>query len=192
MSNAALVLAAGESRRMGRPKQLIPWEGRTLLEHVLARVQAWPVDEVVVVLGAFEEEILAAVHLGEALVVVNPEWQEGIASSLRVGLDVLVRDARIDRVFITLGDQPEIPPEIPAALLEALEESRRPVAIPVYRYQRANPVLVERSLWPRLMSLSGDTGASDLFRAHPVWVTEVRFDSLMPRDLDEPGDLERR
>jgi molybdenum cofactor cytidylyltransferase len=192
MSTAALVLAAGGSRRMGRPKQLIPWEGRPLLEHVVARVRDWPVSEVIVVLGAFEDEILAGTDLGESPIVLNPEWEEGIASSLRVGLDVLVRDARIERVLITLGDQPEIPAEVPPALLEAQEESRRPVAIPVYRYQRGNPALVERSLWPRLMNLTGDTGASDLFRAHPHWVTEVRFDSLMPRDLDEPGDLERR
>ena len=192
MSAAALVLAAGASRRMGRPKQLIPWEGRPLLEHVVARVREWPIIEVVVVLGAFEEQILAGADLGEALVVLNPEWEEGLASSLRVGLDVLVRDARIDRALITLGDQPEIPAEVPPALLEAQEESRRPVALPVYRYQRGNPALVERSLWPRLMSLTGDAGAAGLFRAHPAWVTEVRFDSLVPHDLDEPGDLEPR
>jgi len=177
---------------MGRPKQLVPWEGRPLLEHVVARVRAWPVVEVVVVLGAFEEQILEQVDLGEALVVINPEWREGIASSLRAGLDALVREARIARTFIALGDQPGIPVEVPPALLSGQEESRRPVAVPVYRFQRANPVLVERSLWPRLMSLSGDHGAGGLLRAHPGWVTEVRFGFLAPGDVNLPEDVEGR
>jgi len=103
-----------------------------------------------------------------------------------------VRETPISRVFIALGDQPGIPDEVPGALLEAQEESRRPAAVPVYRFQRANPVLIERSLWPRLMSLSGDHGAVDLLRAHPHWVTEVLFDFLAPGDVDVPEDLDRR
>lgn len=185
----ALVLAAGASRRLGRPKQLIDWRGAPLLQRVVDAVAAWPVDGVAVVLGAYEEEILAAVVFGEALVVLNPEWEEGIASSLRVGLDAVARDGRAERVFVVLGDQPGIPPEVPEGLLEGMERSGKPAVIPKYRYQRGNPVLVSRFLWPRLMSLEGDAGAARLLQAHPEWVHEVRFDHPLPRDVDTPQDL---
>jgi CTP:molybdopterin cytidylyltransferase MocA len=175
---AGLVLAAGGSRRLGRPKQLVVWRGRPLLEGVVAAVASWPVDQVVVVLGAHDEEILERVRFGDAAVVLNPDWQEGIASSLRVGLDVLTRDRRFDRALIALGDQPRIPPEVPEALLAAMASSRRPAVI-----------LVHRSLWPRLMSLEGDSGAARLLAAHPEWVEEVWFDHLPPQDVDTRHDV---
>jgi CTP:molybdopterin cytidylyltransferase MocA len=185
----ALVLAAGGSRRMGRPKQLIPWRERPLLEWVVAAVGDWPVDSVAVVLGASAEQILDTVDLGDSLVVINPGWEEGIASSIRVGLDAITRNVRAERVFIALGDQPRIAGEVPPALLRAMEESGRPAVVPRYRYQRGNPVLIDRWLWPRLMSLEGDTGAAGLLKAHPEWVHEVWFDRLPPRDVDTPADL---
>ncbi|MBU1227573.1 MAG: nucleotidyltransferase family protein [Actinobacteria bacterium] len=185
----ALILAAGASQRLGRPKQLVEWQGRPLLEWVIDAVRTWPVDSIAVVLGSQEEEILEAVDFGDALVVVNPEWEEGIASSLRVGLDAVGRDLHAERVFVVLADQPDIPAEVPSALIEGMDRSGKPVALPKYRYQRSNPVLVERSLWTRLMSLEGDVGASRLFQAHPEWVHEVRFDQSAPRDIDTPEDL---
>jgi molybdenum cofactor cytidylyltransferase len=190
LSVAALVLAAGSSQRMARPKQLLDWGGRPLLEHVLSAVASWPVAVVVVVLGAYAEEILDRVDFGSALVVINPGWEEGLAASLRVGLDLLTRDARYDAAFVTLADQPQIPSEVPGALLAGAEESGRPAVVPVYRYQRGNPVLVARSLWPQLMSLQGDAGAGSLLRAHPAWVHEVRFDHAAPADIDTPGDFQ--
>ena len=185
----ALILAAGASRRLGRPKQLVEWKGRPLLEWVVESTRAWPVDGVVVVLGAAEEEILDAVDFGDALVVVNPEWEEGIASSLRVGLDALARETQAERALIVLADQPFIPAEVAPGLMSGMDESGKPAVVPKYRYQRANPVLIDRFLWPRLMSLEGDSGASRLLQAHPEWVHEVRFDHPAPRDIDTPLDL---
>ncbi len=186
---AALILAAGGSRRLGHPKQLVVWRGRPLLESVVAAVAAWPVDEVAVVIGAHEDEVLERVDFGESLIVINPDWEEGIASSIRVGLDVLTRDRRFDRAFIVLGDQPSIPDGVPEMLLDAMEVSERPAVVPKYRYERANPVLIHRSLWPRLMSLEGDSGAAHLLRSHPEWVEEVRIDHLPPRDIDTAHDV---
>lgn len=187
-STAALVLAAGGSSRLGRPKQLLEWRGRPLLSWIVEAVWQWPVAVVAVVIGAYEDEILESVEFGESIIVINPEWEEGLASSLRVGLDALTREPAVERAFIALGDQPGIPSDLPQALIEAMEESGRPAAVPRYRYQRANPVLVERRLWDRLMSLEGDSGASRLLQAHPEWVTEVRVDHLPPRDVDTPED----
>jgi len=186
---AALVLAAGGSRRLGSPKQLVPWRGRPLLEGVVAAVASWPVEHVAVVLGAGAEDIMDQVDLGEAVVVENPDWEEGIASSIRVGLDYLTRQPQFDRVFVALGDQPHIPPEVPDTLLEAMELSGRPAAVPKYRYERSNPALIHRSLWPRLMSLEGDHGAARLLQTHPEWVEEVWVDHLPPKDIDTRHDV---
>ena len=184
------MLAAGGSRRLGQPKQLLDWGGRPLLERVVAAVHAWPVSPVVVVLGAHADDILERVDMGGALVVVNPEWEEGIASSLRVGFDLLAREVTADWAFVALGDQPRIPPDVPPALLAAAEGNVREAIVPVYRYQRGNPVLVGRPLWPRMMSLQGDAGAGASLRAHPAWVLEVRFDHAAPGDVDSLADLQ--
>jgi molybdenum cofactor cytidylyltransferase len=189
MPIAALVLAAGGSRRLGRPKQLEPWGETNLLGHVVARVAAFGVDEVWVVLGHDAERIIAETDLGDAGIIENPEWEEGIASSLRVGLDALTRLSRCERVVVVIGDQPELSSEVVSALLSSHLSSGKPVSIPKYRYSWGNPVVVERSLWPRLMSLEGDEGARRLLQAHPDWVNEVWFSEQPPRDVDTESDV---
>ncbi len=186
---AALVLAAGGSTRLGRPKQLEPWGATTLLGHVLGQVTALGFDERFVVLGANSDQILDLVDLKGWTVVENPEWEEGMASSLRAGLDAMTRLARAESVVIFLGDQPEIDEEVVAGLVAVAGKSKRPSVVPKYRYTWANPVVVKRALWPRLMSLSGDEGARGLLQAHPDWVEEVWFERRPPRDVDTENDV---
>lgn len=188
-TTAAIVLAGGSSKRLGSPKQLVDLDGRPMLEVVVESVNSWPVDLVLVILGSEAETILDRVDLGEAIAVINEGWDEGIASSIRVGLDVLSREPGWERVLIVLGDQPKIPSDVPERLLAVAAESSRPAVVPVYRYERGNPVLFHRGLWPRLMTMEGDAGASALLRTHPEWVEEVRFDHLPPRDVDTPADV---
>ncbi len=189
MSTAAIVLAAGASRRLGRPKQLEPWGDSNLLGHIVARTSSFPVEEVWVVLGHEIERILEETDLGDAGVVENPEWEEGIASSLRVGLDALTRLSRCDTALIIIGDQPELSAEVVEQLLTAHQRGDKPVTIPKYRYSRGNPVVVDRSLWARVMSLEGDDGAKRLWQAHPEWVNEVWFSAAAPRDVDTESDV---
>lgn len=189
MSTAAIVLAAGASRRLGRPKQLEPWGESNLLGHIVSKTTSFPVEEVWVVLGHEFERILEETDLGEAGVVENPEWEEGIASSLRVGLDALTRLSRCETALIVIGDQPDLSPDVVEQLLTAHQSGDKPVTIPKYRYSRGNPVVVDRSLWPRLMSLEGDDGAKRLWQAHPEWVAEVWFSSPGPRDVDTESDV---
>jgi CTP:molybdopterin cytidylyltransferase MocA len=185
----ALVLAAGGSSRLGSPKQLIGWREKPLLSWVVSAAAAWPVDGVAVVLGAHSERILDEVEFGDAVVVLNPGWEEGIASSLRLGLDHLSRDPHAERVLVALGDQPQVPGDVPPALIAAMDRSGRAAAVPKYRFQVGNPVLLARTLWSRVMSIEGDVGASRLLRAHPEWVEEVWFDRLPPGDVDTPADV---
>jgi molybdenum cofactor cytidylyltransferase len=189
MPIAAVILAAGGSRRLGRPKQLEPWGDTNLLGHVVARTSEFPVEEVWVVVGCEADRILAETDLGTAGVVENPEWEEGIASSIRVGLDALTRLSRCDQALIVIGDQPAVPAEVVDALLASHAGSDKPVSVPKYRYTSGNPVLVDRLLWPRLMSLEGDDGAGRLWQAHPEWVNEVWFSDLAPRDVDTETDV---
>jgi molybdenum cofactor cytidylyltransferase len=189
MSTAAVVLAAGASRRLGRPKQLEPWGETNLLSVVMERTREFPVDEVWVVLGYEAEAILDQCDLGDAGVIENPEWEEGIASSIRVGLDTLLRLSRCERALIVLGDQPLIPVEVVEAMVASHAESTHPVSVPKYRFSWGNPVLVDRVLWPRLMSLEGDDGARRMWQAHPEWVNEVWFSEMTPRDVDTELDV---
>lgn len=190
MSTAAVVLAAGGSRRLGRTKQLEPWGRSNLLGHVVSRTFEFPVEEVWVVLGHETDQILDDTDLGEAYVVENLEWEEGIASSLRVALDALTRLSRCDQALIVIGDQPDVPVDTVTELLESHARSGRPVSIPKYRYSWGNPVVVNRSLWARLMSLEGDEGAKRLWQAHPEWVNEVWFSESAPKDVDTEADVD--
>jgi molybdenum cofactor cytidylyltransferase len=190
MKTAAIILAAGGSRRMGSSKQLVDWGGRPLLQHVVDDVATWPVDLIVVVLGNDAEEVLDRVDFGEATVAINPEWEEGMASSLRVGLDILMNDATVERAIVALGDQPRVNPHVVEALLESHSRTRAMATVPKYRYTWGNPVVISKALWPRVMSLTGDVGARKLLQAHPAWVDEVWFEELPPRDIDTRADLE--
>lgn len=193
MKTAALILAAGESRRFGEPKQLADWRGRPLLEYVAGRAAEWPqVDEVYAVLGANAEQIMERVDLSGVTVIENLDWREGIASSLRAGLDALLGDREAGAALVALADQPMVPPAAVERLFEARRRSGRPVILPRYRFLRGHPVLLDRWLWQRLIAgLEGDQGARNLFLAHPEWVEEVLVGEDAPRDIDTPEDLHR-
>lgn len=193
MKTAALILAAGESRRFGEPKQLADWGGRPLLEHVAGRTAEWPqVDEVYAVLGAEAEQIMERVDLPGVTVIENLDWREGIASSLRAGLDALLGDREAGAALVVLADQPMVPAAAVERLFEARRRSGRPVILPRYRFLRGHPVLLDRWLWPRLVAgLEGDQGARNLFLAHPEWVEEVTIGEDAPRDIDTREDLNR-
>ncbi len=92
-------------------------------------------------------------------------------------------------MVLVIGDQPEITTEVVDELLASHAGAGRPATVPKYRYSGGNPVIVEQSLWPRLMSLEGDEGAARLWQAHPEWVNEVWFSDLAPRDVDTEIDV---
>lgn len=187
---AALILAAGPSSRLGRPKQVEPWGDTTLLGRVVKEMAETPVDEVWVVLGANMDAVLEAVDLSDFGLVENPEWSEGIASSLRVGLDAINRMSKSEWALLVMGDQPGVGPEVVTALIEHSRRTRSTVIIPKYRYATGTPVLVARSLWPRLMSMEGDGDPEQLFAAHPEWIDEVWFEDLAPRDVNTELDVQ--
>ena len=184
---AALLLAAGSSRRMGRPKLLLDWGGRPLIRRAVEQAQASRVDDVVVVAGPNRAEIERALAGTRARLVDNPDHLSGMASSLRAGLRAL--GPQVEAVVVLLGDQPFQGTEVVDRLIETYRASGRPIVVPVYAGRRGNPVLFDRSLFAELAEQQGDQGGRDVVRADPDRVATVSFDSeRLQMDLDTWDD----
>lgn len=186
---AAVVLAAGLSRRMGQAKLLMPVGGRAIVRYVVESVLAGGVDLVWVVTGPDVEPIEAALAGLEAQIAVNPAPEEGQASSLRAGIAAL--PASVDAVLIALGDQPSLAPSIIPALLAARRTSPKLIVAPRYRDGQGNPVLFKREIFPELLRLTGDQGARPIIQKEPARVEWVELDLPMPPDVDTPDDYEK-
>lgn len=186
----AVVLAAGGSTRMGRPKQLAELAGRPLLAHVLAAAEDAPVDRVVVALGGAAAEVLDRVDLGRAEALVVEGWAAGmghvLASTLAQATDGW------GAVVVLLGDQPLVPGRAVARVVEAWRAGAGPVVTATYGGRPGHPKLFDRRLLPDLLRLGGDAGARDLVAGHPEWVHRVEVGDLgSDADVDVEADLER-
>lgn len=185
-----VVLAAGSSSRLGRPKQLLPLGTRPVLAHTLANASAAALDGVIVVLGHKAATIRQQIDLSGARVIINDAYREGQSTSLRAGLAALPPDA--DAALFILGDQPLIGPAILDALIAARRSSAAPIVMPTYAGQRGNPVLIASALFPELAAITGDQGARGVIRAHAAEVHDVPIAGDPPTDdLDTQEDYDR-
>ncbi len=191
MRVVAIVLAAGASRRFGSPKLLAPLAGRPVLQHVLDAVAAAPIDDVVVVLGDDGAAIEAGIAWQGERRAVNPRPQDGLSSSLRVGLDAAAEDPLAEAVIVVLGDQPSVRPAVIRAVVAAAATAPEPIIRARYADDDApNPVLIRRSAWALAAGLDGDRGLGPLLARRPELVGEVAVDGRNP-DIDTPADLAR-
>jgi molybdenum cofactor cytidylyltransferase len=186
---AAVVLAAGLSRRMGRPKVLLDWGGAPVIRRAVERALAGGVDEVVVVVGGEGDGIRRALDGLPVRFVVNPTPEAGQASSIACGIRAL--GPEVEAALIVLGDQPTLPREVIPRLLETFRLTGKPVVAPLYRGVQGNPVLFATALFPELGALGGDRGARPLLEKAPARVALVPFDLPVPADLDTPEEYER-
>lgn len=186
-----MILAAGASRRMGEPKQLLAVRGRPLLEAVVAAACDSRLREVVVVLGAHADEIRKSVQFGRARTIVNPRHEEGMSTSLRAGIGSL--GPGIHSAVVILGDQPDVTASLLDRLLEAQETSGLPAAALSFGGLLHPPMVLTRPLWAALDALEGDTGLRAIMRAHPGSVATVTMDHPRehPIDIDTPEDFHR-
>lgn len=189
--SAGIVLAAGGSSRMRRPKQLLHVDGRPLLEGIIGHACRSHLDEVVVVLGANADDIVAQVDLGRSRPLLNPDHASGMASSLRAGLAALTPD--VERAAIILGDQPAISAALLDELLNLQAASGRPAAALSFDGLLHPPVVLQRELWGDLQSLEGDVGCRAVIRARPELVAALPAggNSRHPVDIDTPDDYRR-
>jgi len=183
---AGIILAAGESRRLGRPKQLLPLGEKTMLEHIVEAALSSPLQEVVVVLGHRAEEIRPL--LEEVKVVINEEWPQGLSGSLRVGLEAL--SPQFEACLFFLADQPRVTPQLVDSIVTRHRRTLAPIVAPRFRGQRGNPVLFARPLFPELLSLQGEEGGRSLIKKHRHLVEWVEVDSGdYFLDIDTQEDL---
>ena len=183
---AAVVLAAGSSSRMGKPKQTLQLEGGPMLERVLQTLRQTKVGRVVVVLGAHSSVVRGWVKFGKEKVVVNPRFKEGMSGSIRLGL---AEAEEADAAMIVLGDQPFVSPGTIDRIIDAYVSSRSPVVVPVYHGRRGNPVLFDRSLFPQIRRIRGDVGAKSVVSGNEDKLLQVDVnDEGILVDIDTPSD----
>lgn len=182
---AAIILAGGESRRMGSPKLLLEHEGRTLLAQAIRKAQT-VADEVIVVVGAYAELYSKEAEITGARIVLNPEWREGLASSVRAGVGALVPETKA--ALILLADQPFVNQEHLQALLAKQADSGAELVFSSYEGVRGAPTLIKGSLFSRVNELKGDRGLQLLAQ-------EVDSVDAVPLaqffDIDTPEDARR-
>jgi molybdenum cofactor cytidylyltransferase len=188
---AALILAAGESRRMGSPKPLLPFGGSTFLGHLIEQFRASRADPVVVVLGHEAERIRCEVAMGDARSVINMEYREGMLSSIRAGLEALAGEG-VEGVLVCPVDHPKVDSALIDRLIERFEETGRPVVLPVHKGRRGHPVLFARSVFDELMAAPDLVGARQVVWDHADEVLEVETEqSGADVDVDTPEEYRK-
>jgi len=183
---SGLVLAAGGSSRLGRPKQLLPYGSATLLDAVLATARECPFDQLVVALGGAQEEVRAAVDLAGADVVVNDAYGSGCSSSIAAAVGAL--DPRCEVLVLLLGDQPGVV----GASVRALLDGRGSAPLAVCRYEdgRGHPFAFASCVFGDLRVLHGDKAVWKLLDRRPADVAEVAVAGAVPLDVDTWEDYE--
>jgi molybdenum cofactor cytidylyltransferase len=190
MNIAAIVLAAGRSSRMGRNKLLELIDGKPMVARVAeTALESGAACPVIAVTGFEADQITAALRGLDVTIVNNPDFEQGLSTSLRAGLAALPPDC--EGVVILLGDMPQIEPSDIGALIVAAKD-RNAICVPVNAGKVGNPILWGAAYFPEMMQLTGDAGAKQLLAKHPECIVEVPIASdRIFTDIDTPSDLAR-
>ena len=190
---SALVLAGGASRRFGGAKLLHPWAGKTLVEASLMAPLRAGMREVLLVTGAYHQELVKILAQYPVRLVYNPDWAEGMSTSVRAGLAAITAGPDLQGLLICLADQPLLPSRVPDALAEAFRRTRSAVIAPVLGGSRRNPVLFRRDLFAELAAVEGDEGGRSVVQRHLAQIHLVEFtEPGWFQDVDRPSDLPDR
>lgn len=185
----AVILAAGESRRMGTQKLLLAFGETTVVGAVVGTALASRVDRVLVVLGADKDEVREEIELLGINFVVNENFAEGMLSSVQAGFRALPADA--EAVVVMLGDQPFLPARVVDAVVEAFRRSGKGIVVPAFQGRRGHPVLVDLKYRDAVLALDPADGLRRLMHAHPEDIFEAEVeDANILRDMDVPEDYE--
>jgi len=172
---SAIILAAGESKRMGIPKQLMPIGGTTMLGKVLDALLCSQAEEIIVVVGHKAEEVVKTISGKPVKVAFNRYYEQGMSTSIISGLNLV--DKRAQAVMIALADQPLISNRIIDKLLEEFRKQDKGIVMPIYRGRRGHPVIFSLKYKNELLKLKGDVGGRQLIDRHLDDVFEVLVDS---------------
>jgi len=171
---SAILMAAGEAKRMGKLKQLMPLGSTTMLEQTIDNLLSSRVSEVIVVLGHKAEEVRKRITTRPIKIVVNPIYHQGMGTSIAAGLKLV--DSRAQAVMLALGDQPFVDSQTLNKLIEEFQAHNKGIAIPTYKGRRGHPLIFSMKYKAPLSRLKGDIGGREIIKQHPEDVLEVAVD----------------
>jgi len=183
-----LIIAAGQSSRMGRPKQLLDYEGKTLINRLIGIVKSAGDLPITLVLGAFSDEIIHQLPDIDVQLVMNPDWQQGMGRSISVGVsNIIQHNPEVDGIIILVCDQPFISANEISGLIHAQNSTGKPIVACAYNGILGTPALFVREKWKDLITLQGETGAKAIIGNHKSDVAVLHFDKGV-LDIDTPQD----
>jgi 4-nitrophenyl phosphatase len=186
-SIAAIILAAGASKRFGQVKALLDWHGKPLIAHIADVALASPARPVIVVLGAYAEQVRPALGGRPVQIIVNPNWSEGLSTSVRAGLAALPDE--VCATLFVLGDQSNLTPDLLTMLIARFRQTGAPIVEPRAGSQPGNPTLFAREMFAELAQITGDRGGRPLVNKYADRVAVVQVNDLFElEDIDTPED----
>jgi molybdenum cofactor cytidylyltransferase len=188
----AVVLAAGESSRMGRPKALLPIGESRFIERIVTALRATSVEEILVVLGHNAGELRQKIGGLPTTILVNDEYQKGQLSSLLVAIRYIesrTNAGDVEGILVHLVDHPYISASLVEMMIDRFRHSKKPIVVPRYRGRRGHPVIFSRSLFPELLATPLEQGAKAVVHAHASETLEIDTeDEGVTVDIDTPQD----
>ena len=186
-----VLLAAGASSRLGKPKQLLPYEGTTLLQHAVQQAVDATLKPIVIVVGANANILNIEIEESQANIVMNVTWEEGMASSIRTGLQKMLElEPTINSVIMMVCDQPFVTVQLLQDLMAKHIETGKPIIASNYKNNLGTPALFDATIFSELMQLKGDTGAKKILNNHPEWVAAIDF-PMGEIDIDTEEDYKK-
>jgi molybdenum cofactor cytidylyltransferase len=184
---AAIILAAGESKRFGkRPKQLLDWHGRSFVQIAVDNAIGAGLDPIIVVVGSHAAKVRSSISNRPVIIVENKDWPHGQSTSVRSGIQALPND--INAALFMPIDQPNLSPRIIQTLADAYRSTRKPIVVASVNGKRTTPTLFDRSLFAEIMSIEGDRGARELIDADTLRVAKVEIDAHSAVDINTLDD----
>jgi len=190
MKTGVILLAAGSSSRLGRPKQLINYQGKTLIQYSIEAAQQSAADDLVVVLGSNSELIQTGIESKEVPVLVHAHWEEGMSSSMQCGLRYLLEASQVEQVILMLCDQPHVSQGLLDQLMEEKKDSGKGIVACSYAGTLGVPALFDQSYFAELLALKGAEGAKKVILNHQADTFLVNF-PLGAIDLDTEEDVKK-
>jgi len=186
-----IILAAGESKRMGKVKLTLPLGDKQLIEWVLQAAKLTPLDKYFLVVRPEDKEIIKTGEKWGAEIVLNPEYKSGMSSSIRKAL-LQISPEELEGFFVILGDQPLIKPSLLFKMLLSFTLGKKEIVVPFYKDRQGNPVFFDGYWKDELMKLSGDVGGRVLIKAHPERIKRFKIsDESILLDIDREEDYEK-
>ena len=187
---ATIILAAGQSSRLGQPKQLLKYQNKTLLQHAIDTAKQSSVQSILVVLGSSADTILKETDTTGISVIINDDWQSGMASGILCGVKELqTLDVTIDGAILMVCDQPFVTPDLLNSLMGKQKETGKPIIASQYGDTIGTPALFHKQFFPELMELKEDRGAKKIMMQNNNLLTTIFFPQGSI-DIDTIGDYE--